>query len=88
MLFGPHVLHCLMATKPVVTPLRSWVRTTSAVRVRPSPGTRQPPLAALPAGERVVVDGVATGENVQGNARWYRTIDGGWLWAGATDQPR
>lgn len=71
-----------------VTPMRTWVRTTSALRARPDASTRRAPLAVLPAGALVVIDAAThSGENVAGNRTWYRDLDGRWLWAGATDRP-
>jgi hypothetical protein len=31
--------------------------------------------------------GHVTGEDIQGNNRWYRTLEDNFFWAGATDDP-
>jgi N-acetylmuramoyl-L-alanine amidase len=41
----------------------------------------------LEQGISVPITSTAEGENVAGNAAWYRLQDGGFLWAGATDTP-
>lgn len=73
---------------PSVAPVRTWVRTRTALRVRPEPSTRRAPLASLPAGALVVVDAATRdGESVSGNRTWYRDLDGRWIWSGGTDRP-
>lgn len=71
-----------------MTPIRTWaVVASGAVNARREPNTSRSPVRVIPQGERIIVDAVAEGQNVSGNATWYHTVDGLWVWAGGTDQP-
>ncbi|WP_213881618.1 glycoside hydrolase family 25 protein [Pseudomonas sp. dw_358] len=63
--------------------LSGTVQTTVRVNVRQNtPATTAPVLRKLEAGVTVQVLGVVVGDNVQGNAHWYRLAGNSFVWAG------
>lgn len=64
--------------------LSGSVTTTTKVNLRQGQPNRQAPiLRKLAAGSAVNVVGVVSGETVSGNAHWYVTAEGAYVWAGA-----
>jgi N-acetyl-anhydromuramyl-L-alanine amidase AmpD len=77
------------ATRPLLTPRDSVVRTLSRTNLRRGAPSVHAPIARVLAPETELrVDGfVDNGEPVQGNAFWYCDDEDGFFWAGATDLP-
>src|SRR5262249_49879474 len=69
--------------------LLTGVTTVSRANLREgTPSTQARITAVLEEGAFVTVAAFTeTGERVNGNACWYRTDDGNYLWAGATSEP-
>jgi len=64
------------------------VRITTAVNLRLGrPTTKAPVVRVIAKDSLVNVVGHVTGDAVQGNNRWYRTLEDNFFWAGATDIP-
>jgi hypothetical protein len=71
---------------PVVEQQIRILRNTNVREGTPSTGARI--VRVAPANSSETVAGFTDqGERVQGNSHWYRTQDGNYLWAGATDSP-
>ncbi len=72
---------------PTLTPAPP-IQTIANVRVRAgSPSIMVPVVTIIPAGTTLVPKGSVTGDWIQGNANWYMTADGNYIWAGATTVP-
>jgi N-acetylmuramoyl-L-alanine amidase len=66
-----------------LTPLVAQLTTVGRVNVRDGhPSTLSPVLKVLAKGERVNVSGFTAAQPVNGNSRWYKTDNNGWIWAG------
>lgn len=66
------------------TTLAGQVTVGVRANLRQGAPDRQAPVARkLDPGAVLDVVALATGESVQGNAHWYRTADGSYIWAGA-----
>ncbi len=51
------------------------------------PTTKAPVVRVIAKDSLVNAVGHVTGEDIQGNNRWYRTLEDNFFWAGATDDP-
>lgn len=78
-------------TPSVIWPKKVTVK-TSYVNVRRGPGTNYPntinasiPAGVLYKGQTIWVYGQVVGQNVSGNAIWYKTVSGSWIWSGAVN---
>lgn len=75
---GPHMVRKL-----------SVVKIKKAVNLRLGrPNTSAPVVRVIVACSMVNVVGHVIGEAIQGNDRWYRTLEDDYFWAGATDIPK
>jgi hypothetical protein len=64
------------------------VRTIRKLNLRRAqPSTRAEVLRVIPAHTAIVAVKVVSGEQVDGNAKWYADVQGNYFWAGATDAP-
>ena len=69
-------------------PAISVITTGNANLREGKPSTDARIAAVITGGTSITVTGFTeTGERVNGNACWYRTADGNFLWAGATTRP-
>jgi N-acetyl-anhydromuramyl-L-alanine amidase AmpD len=77
------------AAQPVSAPDAREVRVLRNSNVREgAPSTKQRIVRVAPAnGTEAIAGFTDQGERVEGNSYWYRTEDGNYLWAGATDTP-
>jgi hypothetical protein len=64
------------------------LRIVHNANLRPQPRTDGQPIRLLLAGDTFASVGSVQGENVRGNALWYRNGDGQYIWAGVTDRPQ
>jgi hypothetical protein len=64
------------------------VRTVTNARIRKgAPSTAAPEVKVLQIHTLSRPTGTVIGESIQGNAAWYRDVDGNFIWAGGTDAP-
>jgi hypothetical protein len=76
------------APAPVGTPRAVMILKDVNVREgRPSTGAPIVQVIARDDQRPINVAGYAIGEEIDGNAKWYRTVDDNYFWAGATDAP-
>ncbi|NJL16246.1 MAG: hypothetical protein HC938_02675 [Nitrospira sp.] len=55
---------------------------------RQAPTTTVPVVRTITRGKKLQYQGwTSNGLTVNGNAHWYKTSDGNYFWAGATDRP-
>jgi hypothetical protein len=68
----------------VELPIAGRATATVTVNLRQGAASVQAPvLRKLGAGVTIAIEAVVVGDNVQGNAHWYRTSDPAYAWAGA-----
>jgi GH25 family lysozyme M1 (1,4-beta-N-acetylmuramidase) len=68
----------------VEMPISGTVTASVKVNIRQgAPTTQSPVLRKLSAGMNIQVQAIVVGDNVQGNAHWYRMADNAFAWAGA-----
>jgi GH25 family lysozyme M1 (1,4-beta-N-acetylmuramidase) len=68
----------------VELPIAGRATATVTVNLRQGAASVQAPvLRKLSAGVTIAIEAVVVGDNVQGNAHWYRTSDPAYAWAGA-----
>ena len=67
-----------------IIPVDGQVRITARANLRMGDAsTAAPVVRKLEAGTPFAVTGIAIGENVQGNAHWFRTAGNAYVWSGA-----
>ncbi len=63
------------------------VTTTVLLNIRKQPDTRIAPVAKVPVGIQLYIDGFTNqGEAVNGNSKWFFTNEGNWFWSGGVAQ--
>src|SRR5262245_33468345 len=68
----------------VEMPISGTVTASVKVNIRQgAPSVQSPVLRKLSPGTTIPVQALVVGDNVQGNAHWYRTSDNAYAWAGA-----
>lgn len=61
--------------------------TVRELKVRTSPSTSASRVLSAYRGERVSVIAEVTGQNVEGNSKWYKTKSGYYIWSGGSTAP-